>query len=222
MLEAVMFDMDGLTIDTEKYYKRCWIAAAKEAGFEMKKDDYLKLRSCAKEFAEPMLKKRFGDGFDYDKIREKRRELVEEAVKKEGIDKKPYVSELISYLKSKGIRCILVTATCEERARRFLKIAGLEDAFEELICADMVKHGKPASDIYKYACEKAGVKPEDCLALEDSPNGVKSAHGAGLKVIMVSDLSTADEDTKKLIVRETKDLGEVMNFIKLESFQTVG
>ena len=82
-----------------------------------------------------------------------------------------------------------------------------------MISCSMVENGKPDPDVYLYACDRLGLAPERCLALEDSPNGVLSAHRAGIPVIMVPDLTEPDEETKKLVYAVAKDLKEVEKYI---------
>ena len=214
MYRAVLFDMDGLIIDTEKHYQKAWIQAAKEFGFDMTTKEQLYLRSCSKKYAEPIMKEFFGPDFDYDIVRNRRKEIMEEDLGRLGIEKKPYADEILDFLKEKGIKRALVTATPEKRAREYLKKIKLEDKFDKKICADMVKNGKPDPDVYLFACEKLNEAPSLCLALEDSPNGVCSANRAGVDVIMVPDLSEPDEELKKIILRRAGSLKEVIDFLQ--------
>ena len=214
MYKAVLFDMDGLVIDTEKHYQKAWIQAAKELGFNMTAKEQLYLRSCTKKYAEPIMQKFFGPDFDYDKVRDRRKEIMDEDLKKFGIEKKPYVDEILDFLKEKGIKRALVTATPENRAREYLKETKLEDKFDRIICADMVENSKPDPDVYLFACKQVNYKPSDCLALEDSPNGVHSAHSAGVDVIMVPDLSEPDEELSKIILKRAGSLKDVISFLQ--------
>ena len=214
MYKAVLFDMDGLIIDTEKHYQKAWIQAAKELGFNMTVKEQLYLRSCTKKYAEPIMQKFFGPDFDYDKVRNRRKEIMDEDLKKFGIEKKPYVDKILDFLKEEGIKRALVTATHETKAREYLKEIELEEKFDKVICADMVENGKPDPDIYLFACEKIGEKPSDCLALEDSPNGVRSAYSAGVDVIMVPDLSEPDEELNKIILKSAGSLKDVISFLQ--------
>ncbi|MGN0691312.1 MAG: HAD family hydrolase, partial [Oscillospiraceae bacterium] len=84
---------------------------------------------------------------------------------------------------------------------------------DKVICGPMVEHGKPAPDIYLYACKELGEAPERCLALEDSPNGVRSAHAAGCGVVMVPDLTEPDEEDRKCIIGAASDLEEVIKYL---------
>ena len=93
-------------------------------------------------------------------------------------------------------------------------MAGLLDAFDVIVCGDMVTHSKPHPQIYQTAASLLGISPEECYAVEDSPNGVRSASRACLKPIMVPDLILPDEEIKGLLYREFSSLTEVLNFLK--------
>ena len=185
MIDTIIFDMDGTLIDTEKYFRACWPKALAAFGYEMSDEQALSMRSLGRPFAPVHLKEMFGESIDYTQVREKRKELVEECIKENGIQLKPGVIELLQWLKENHIRAAIATATDMERTNRYLKMLDIHEYFDKLISATMVKEGKPSPDIYLYACEQLGRKPEECIAVEDSPNGVLSAYRAGCKVVMV-------------------------------------
>lgn len=214
MIKAVIFDMDGVLIDTEKHLVECWCKAAKEAGFSMKREDGLMIRSLAAKFAKPLLQEKFGAGFDYEKIRNRRKELMNEVLKEQGLEKKPGVDELLVFLRENGIKTAVATATDELRAGRYLKEIGIYDMFDEIICATMVADGKPKPDIYQYACKMISENPKDCIAVEDSPNGVRAALDAGLKTIMVPDLSQPEEELKKELFAVADSLTDIISIIQ--------
>lgn len=101
-----------------------------------------------------------------------------------------------------------------ERTTRYLNQVGLYDYFDKLISCTMVEFGKPAPDVYLYACKELNLAPSSCIAIEDSPNGVKSAFDAGCKVIMVPDQTDPDEETKKMLWKQAASLDEIVNFFK--------
>ena len=124
---------------------------------------------------------------------------MEEHLDRVGIELKPGAVEILEALKKRGILAAVATATDLERTEKYLRLVGLREYFDRLISATQVKEGKPSPDIYIYACEQLGLAPEECIAVEDSPNGVKSAYGAGCRVIMVPDQTEPDEELSKLL-----------------------
>ncbi len=210
MVKAVIFDMDGVLIDTEKWLTKYWCQAAGEAGFSMEMKYALAIRSLAGKYAEQYLQGIFGDDFSYWEIRERRKELMREHLKKHGVEKKQGADELLDYLRAHKIKTAVATATDFPRTRSYLTEIGIYDKFDEIICASMVENGKPKPDIYLYACKRLGLTPGECVAVEDSPNGVRSASSAGLRTIMVPDLTEPDEEIKELIAAKAHSLYDVI------------
>lgn len=196
-IKAVIFDMDGTLIDTEKYYRVFWPKAMAEFGYTLTDEQVLFMRSLGRPFAPAQLKAWFGEDLDYYAIRDRRKEMMEEVLDREGIEKKPGAVEILEYLKAHGIVAAIATATDLERTNKYLEKVGLKGYFDKLISATMVREGKPSPDIYQYACEQLGFQPSECVAVEDSPNGVMSAYRAGCKVIMVPDQTQPDEELSK-------------------------
>ena len=190
--DTVIFDMDGTLIDTEKYYNRAWVQAIREAGYEITPQQALAFRSLGRPTAYRVFSQMFGPSFDYAAVRRRRKQLMEEILAKEGISLKPGVREVCRSLRARGIRPMIATATDLERTEKYLKQLGIFDLFDRITVADMVEHGKPAPDTYLYACRAADRAPAECIAVEDAPNGIHSAHTAGCRVIMVPDLSGPD------------------------------
>lgn len=194
-IKGVIFDMDGLILDTEKLYQRFWREASEKYGFKMSREQALMLRSLDKNRTKELLNKFFDNKCDYQKIHDTRVSLMADYISENGVQAKPGVRELTDYLKSNGYKIAIATATNYERANEHLTLAGVRDCFENIICASNVKHGKPSPDIYIYACNSIGLDPKNCAALEDSPNGIRAAYSAGCLPIVVPDNENPDEET---------------------------
>lgn len=214
MVKAVIFDMDGLMIDTEKLLLRYWLEAAHFYGYAMKKDHVLGIRSLAAKYAVPKLKAELGEEFDYYKVRTLRIQLMNQHIDAYGVEEKPGLGVLLDYLKEHGYLTAVATATDMERTKRYLGSIDKLRYFDEVVCAPMVANGKPAPDIYLEAAARLHTEPSECMALEDSPNGILSAYRAGMYPVMVPDLSEPDEGTEKLLYRCVRDLSQVIGLLK--------
>lgn len=213
MIHAIIFDMDGTLIDTEKYYRIFWPKALAAFGYHMTDQQALAMRSLGRPFAVTQLKAWFGDEIDYHAVRAKRKELMEPFLDREGLQTKHGAHELLQVLQKRHITTAVATATDLERAAKCLKEVGLYDYFDKLISATMVKEGKPSPDIYLYACEQLGLAPDQCMAVEDSPNGVLSAYRAGCKVVVVPDQTEPDEELKKCLYARVDTLLDIKQLL---------
>lgn len=215
-IRAVLFDMDGTLIDTEKYYRVFWPRALAEFGFEMTDQQALAMRSLGRPFAPMQLRQWFGETLDYEAVRERRKRLMEEFLKQERIRVKPGAQELLEYLRKCGILAAVATATGRERACECLEQVGLLGYFDRVISATQVKEGKPSPDIYLFACESLGRKPQECMAVEDSPNGVMSAYRAGCRVVMVPDQTMPDRQLEKCLYARVDTLKDIKALIGVD------
>lgn len=213
-ITAVLFDMDGLVLDTEKLYTRFWQEAANALGYPMTKEQALGMRSLNRGAGLAKMQSYFGPEVDYDKIRNKRIELMDAFVEQEGVTLKPGIHELLAYLKEHGIKTAIATSSPIERTLLYLGSVGLSESFDELVSGYMVEKGKPEPDIYLYAAEKLGVKPSACMVLEDSPAGILAAYRAGCVPVMVPDQDKPDRDTKEMLYAEAENLLEVISLLE--------
>lgn len=213
MIKAVLFDMDGVLIDTEKYLTQYWSQAAHEVGLPLSVEDCYMFRSFASKYAAKAFQEKYGDEYDYFAIRNRRKELMKAHIEQNGIEIKPDVKETLQALKEKEYQIAVVTATDEERTKQYLTELGIYDWFDSIICATMVERGKPFPDVYLYACNRIGRKPEECMAIEDSPNGVTAAFDAGCHTVMVPDLTWPDEELEKKVIGVAKSLSGILEFL---------
>lgn len=213
-IRGVLFDMDGLVLDSERLYTRFWREAAHALGFPMTEAQSLGMRSLGKSLGQPYLESLFGPGVDYTILREKRIQLMDAYVAEHGIAPKPGICELLDFLDDSGIRAAITSSSPMEYIERHLSAVNLLHRFRKLCSGHEVPNGKPAPDIYLLGAGELNLKPEECLALEDSPTGVLSAYRAGCLSVMVPDLDQPDSKTQALLYARADSLTDVITLLK--------
>lgn len=217
-IKAVVFDMDGVIFDSEKLYRKHWMITGAEYGIP---EDTMRelcnlIAGATKERNEKLMKSRFGEDFDYMTFRERTMSRMDQDILENGVELKPGVLELFTYLKENGYRIGLATSTQRERAERNLINAGILDYFDNIVYGGIVANGKPAPDIYLKACQDIGVKPEEAMGIEDSINGVKSSSAAGLYTVMVVDLIEPTDEIRPLTYNIFDSLFDVIDLLREE------
>lgn len=191
---AVVFDMDGLMLDTERMASRCWSAAASAMGVAF---DTALLPSMigrnSRDSREYVLA-HYGPDYPIDALMQQSRTQFDAIAECEGIAVKPGLHALLDWLESVHIRRVVATSTRRERARGHLERCGLIDRFHALVGGDEVAEGKPAPDIFLLAAARLDVDPAGCIVLEDSEPGVRGAITAGMIPIMVPDMLAPSAD----------------------------
>ena len=212
-IRGILFDMDGLVLDSERLYTRFWMEAAHCLGYPMTKEQALGLRSLGKVPGQAHLTACFGPGIDYTQMRLKRIELMGAHIAEHGIDVKPGIEELLDALQAKGIATAITSSSPMENIVRHLDAHGLRNRFDQLCSGHDMPNSKPAPDIYLYGAKVLGLKPEECLALEDSPAGILSAYRAGCLPVMIPDQDQPDENTKSLLYAVAETLADVIEIL---------
>ncbi len=213
-IKGVLFDMDGIILDSEKLYTRFWQEAAIALGYPMTHQQSLGMRSLNSKAGEAKIHSYFGEEASFLAIRNKRIELMNAFVEKEGIELKPGIRKLLKYLKEKNIKTAIATSSPLERAKKYLAPYDLEKEFDEIVTGYMVERGKPEPDIYKYAAEKLELDVKNCLVLEDSPSGIQAGSSAGCVTVMIPDQDQPDEATKKLLFAKVECLEDVIELLE--------
>ncbi len=213
MIKGAIFDMDGVLINSEILYQRFWIEALKFFGYNATENHILSLRSLTGKNAEKKLKSFFGEELNYKKVKEKRIELMDNYISKNGVEAKPGGNFILQYLKEKGIKLALATSSPLERAKEHLSLVGLYKYFDEFVCGSMVKNSKPQPDIYLLAAKKLNLPSEECIAVEDSPNGAIAGINAGCKTVFIPDLTPCPEELKSRIFALCSNLREIKDIL---------
>jgi HAD superfamily hydrolase (TIGR01509 family) len=211
-VKAVVFDMDGLLFDSESVYRDAMMETARAAGFEMPNELFLKLVGMPWAGNISLLVNHFGADFDHEAFRKestRRFHVVADAE----ICLKAGVVEILDFLDAVRMPRAVATSSMHKTVQHHLGQHGLLERFDALVAQGDYAKGKPAPDPFLAAAARLGVAAEDCLALEDSHNGVRAAHAAGMMTIMVPDLLDASEEMQSLCVRIAHDLHEVRELL---------
>ena len=195
VIRGVLFDMDGVILDSEVLYTRFWREAAEQMGFPMTMEIALGLRSLSHDRGQKYLEQFFGPEVNYTAMRQLRIRLMDAWVEVHGVEPKPGAGELLDWLRERKLPCAITTSSPTERVKAHLTPLGLYDKFDAICSVAQVAHGKPEPDIYLFGAETLGLRPEECLAVEDSPTGLLSAWRAGCRAVMVPDRDQPDKET---------------------------
>ena len=196
MKNTVIFDLDGLLIDSEIISFRLYEELTGKYGRSMTLEEYAtdysgktgitNMKLLLEKYQLPITFSFFVD--------EREKEYL-----KEGVALKPGARELLAYLKENHYKILLATSSTEDRAEGILQQNGIRGYFDHLVYGVNVKRGKPFPDIFLKACEDANEPRKNCLVLEDSEAGIQAAHSAGIDVICIPDMREPGEEFKKLI-----------------------
>ena len=213
-IKGVLFDMDGVVLDTEALYARFWREAAAEQGYSMSYEQALGMRSLNNVAGQAQLESYFGPGVSRQKFREIRIRRMDAYTDVYGVEPKPGIFELLDYLDSMGIPKAITTSSPLERVEKYLQPLGLLHRFDRICSGHQVPRGKPEPDIYLYGAACLGLAPELCLALEDSYTGLVSASRAGCMAVMVPDLDQPDQRSRELLFGVADSLSDVIGMIE--------
>ncbi len=209
-VRGILFDMDGLVLDTEKLYTRFWAEASVAMGHPMSRQQALGMRSLDSAASQAWLDTCFGPGVDYEEMHRIRMARMGAYIDKHGIELKPGIRELLDYLDSRSIPRAITSSSPMERILEHLSRHGLECRFTKLCSGYQVPKGKPAPDIYLYGAASLGLPAEACIALEDSPAGILSACRAGCLPVMIPDQDQPSAETAALLYAKADSLLDII------------
>ncbi|SDG25421.1 HAD family hydrolase [Pelagibacterium luteolum] len=203
--DAVIFDMDGTLLDTEAAFRTIVFEVCTEMGFEMTSDVHGRIVGSSHEATAQLLVETFGDNFDYENFDAKCRATMH-VMLADNVPVKAGAVELLGALKALDIPLAVATSSRANHAMSHLDRAGVLPFFDTIVTRDDVVHPKPHPEPYLMAAERLGVAPEHCVAFEDSFSGVRAAHAAGMRTVMVPDLVTPSDDVAALCVAVLESL----------------
>lgn len=212
--QAVVFDMDGVIFDTERLVIEFWKEVAKKHNIPNIEHTCIQCLGTNRVRTREIFLGNYGADFPFDPYRAEVTELFNTHYKGVPLPTKPGVRELLSYLQEQDIKVGLASSTAQHLVRDEIGTAGLLPYFQTLVCGDMVEHSKPAPDIFLKACEILNADPTKSIAIEDSFNGIRSAHCAGMTPIMVPDQVQPTDEIRALAFHVMPSLLDVLNWLK--------
>ncbi len=215
-IQAVVFDMDGIIFDSEAKVVECWVETAEKYGIKDIETLCHKCLGTNSAETKRIALEFYGEDFPYDEYKAEMSALYHERYDGGRLPMKPHVKELLEFLRENGIRIALASSTRTQVVHDQLRDAGIISYFDKLVCGDMVSRSKPAPDIFLRACEELGVEPSSALAIEDSYNGIRSAHAAGMHPVMVPDLAPPTAEMEQLADVILPSLKEVIEYLGKE------
>lgn len=214
-IKAVLFDMDGLMVDTESLATEAFIHSAKKQGYDMTKEETLMVLGFTTksiyEFWENYFKNSDVSG---KQLVDDHYKYIENVLFTTGPKKMPYIEELLKYLKENNYKVAVASSSNMNHIINNMEKTGLKKYIDGFASGAEVKNGKPAPDVFLLAAERLGVEPKKCLVLEDSKAGVIAGSSAGAKVIMVPDMFKPDAECKEKAYKIVNNLGEVINMLE--------
>jgi len=197
-IDAAIFDLDGLLIDTERYSKQAFEATASAFGVGDRLDLFLSLVGTNEETHTTRLASELGEVVDPTLFREHWKDHFLQAVADNPPGVMDGVRDMLEWISSQKIKCAVATSSTTSAGEKKLVDAGIRDFFQSVTCGDQVARSKPNPDIFLKAGESIGADMSRSIGLEDSPNGVRAAHAAGLHVIQIPNLVPPAPDLLQL------------------------
>lgn len=211
MYKAIIFDNDGLMIDSENATYEEYVIYLKEMGLSFPKELYLTFLGKNKPLIREIFLKHYGLDFPFETVWDDVHVRLDQRLEN-NLPIKPGLLELISYLKENKYKIAIATSSDRNRIDRILK--DLTDQFDYIICGDEVSKGKPDPEIFLKACEKLGVHPSQALVLEDSESGILAAYNGNIDVICIPDMKYPQPEFEKHTKAILKNLTAVIDYLK--------
>ncbi len=206
--------MDGVLFDTERVALESWLEVNKTWKIPTLKEQYPLFIGRNYQDGVALTKELYGQDFDSVRFFADCRRCLYEKLNTEGVPLKKGTREILAYLKEKNVPVAICSGTDSSRVLKNLEETGLVSFFDQIIGGDKIPHGKPNPDCYLIACEALGVLPKNCMGIEDSPNGIRASHAAGLFTVMVPDLAPATEELRTISDRVEESLLTLLDYVK--------
>ena len=212
--DAVIFDADGTLFDTENLMYEVWCDVGRDMGVTFTVPEYLHYVGLNRKAVLDVMRERIGPDFDGAEFMIRCVARLSQTIEERGVPLKPGVVEILDLLREKEVPVGLATSTHRVRTDRRLELCGLGEYFSATATGDEVSRGKPDPEIYQTVCQRLGADPARCLAVEDSKNGILSAHAAGLAVAMVPDMVPPTAELEAIAAFRCGSLLELCEVLK--------
>lgn len=214
MVSGIIFDMDGVLIDSERQSNEGWLWAAGQLGVDMPMWLIDSFKGAPAELCCKFFDDYYKGVIDYWEAKELRTQHVYKIRKTEGIPVKKGVKDIFEYIRNYGLKCAVATSTRRESAEKTLHEIGVWDYLDAVVYGDEVEHGKPEPDIFLRAAKAIGVNPSEAVVVEDSINGIKAGYAADMRVVHIPDTIAIDDDIRKLTYMVCADLNGLIDVVE--------
>jgi HAD superfamily hydrolase (TIGR01509 family) len=208
---AVVCDMDGLLVDSERMERRVWRLAAQEMRIELSDERFATFVGHSGDRNDALLRHYFGESFDVPRFRALCHRGMRDLVASEGVTLRPGAREWLAFVSALEIPLGLATSSGPAAVHE--RLGDLLHLFDAVATRADVEHGKPHPDLYLEAARRLGIAPETALAVEDSPAGTQAALAAGMRVIVIPDLVTPPDDLAPLLAAEFPSLDALRDVV---------
>lgn len=214
MVSGIIFDMDGILIDSERQSNEGWLWAAGQLGVDMPMWLIDSFKGAPAELCCKFFDDYYKGVIDYWEAKELRTRHVYKIRETEGIPVKKGVKDIFEYIRNNGLKCAVATSTRRESAEKTLHEIGVWDYLDAVVYGDEVERGKPEPDIFLRAAKAIGVNPSEAVVVEDSINGIKAGYAAGMRVVHIPDTIAIDDDIRKLTYMVCDDLNGLIDVVE--------
>lgn len=214
MVSGIIFDMDGVLIDSEIQSNEGWLWAAGQLGVDMPMWLIDSFKGAPVELCCKFFDDYYKGVIDYWEAKELRTQHVYKIRETEGIPVKKGVKDVFEYIRNNGLKCAVATSTRRESAEKTLHEIGVWDYLDAVVYGDEVEHGKPEPDIFLRAAKAIGVNPSEAVVVEDSINGIKAGYAADMRVVHIPDTIAIDDDIRKLTYMVCADLNGLIDVVE--------
>ena len=214
MIKAIIFDMDGLMIDSERVTFECYQEILKGMNLTMDEEFYKTLLGKPLKGIYQRFYDVYGNDFPIEDVIKDVHALMAKRFETEGVPIKTGLKSLLEYLKENNYKTIVATSSNRDRVDTILSQAQFTDYFDDSICGDEVTKGKPNPEVFLKSCQKLGVNVDEAIVLEDSEAGIQASYDAGIKVICIPDMKYPEKQYEEKTFKILKDLNDVTEYLK--------